>query len=88
MSTSRFSFIFVVALLLGLFGFSQVQAVSSASLSIADSSAVEDSGTLSFRVTLSAAVAGGVTVNYNTTYGTATSGDFTPVSNGVLTFSP
>ena len=58
------------------------------SLSIADSSAAEGAGSLSFPVTLSRASADVVTVRYATADGTATAGeDYTAVAGGTLTFA-
>ncbi len=58
-------------------------------LSIANQSAVEDAGTMSFTVTLSIATSRTVTVAWATGDGTATAGkDYTAVTAGSVTFNP
>ena len=62
-------------------------------LSIADGSAAENAGSVTFTVSLSVASSNAVTVTYTTSNGTgagaATAGDdYTAVTNGSITFSP
>ena len=55
-------------------------------LSIADGSAAENAGSMTFTVTLSTASSNAVTVTYATSNGTATAGDDYTTANGTVTF--
>ena len=58
-------------------------------LSIADGSAAENAGSVTFTVSLSVASSNAVTVTWETSDGTAEVGkDYTAVTNGSITFSP